>query len=86
MAGAAKDSTGRASSAAEADDRLGNRFAIIDSCPCETAVEAARQLLEDRGGSWSMHGDVLVCDNEYAARRLGGLPPEDLLNVTRALQ
>lgn len=55
-------------------------------CPRETAVEAARQLLEDRGGSWSMHGDVLVCDNDSAARRLGGLPPEDLLKVTRALQ
>jgi hypothetical protein len=56
------------------------------ACPRETAVEAARQLLEDRGGSWSRHGDALVCDNEYAARRLGGLPPEDLLKVTRALQ
>lgn len=56
------------------------------ACPRELAVEAAQQLLEDRGGTWSMQGDVLVCDNEYAARRLGGLPPEDLLKVTRALQ
>ncbi|MFI1989146.1 hypothetical protein [Actinoplanes sp. NPDC020271] len=56
------------------------------ACPRETAVEAARQLLEDGGGNWSMHGDVLVCDNENAARRLGGLPPEDLLKVTQALQ
>ncbi|WP_433788780.1 hypothetical protein [Actinoplanes sp. CA-252034] len=56
------------------------------ACPRETAVEAARQLLEDRGGRWSVHGDVLVSDNEYAARRLGGLPPEDLLKVTQALQ
>jgi hypothetical protein len=55
------------------------------TCSYEIAVEAAQQLLKDET-RWTMHGEVLLCDGRHAVRRPGGLPPEDLLKLTRALQ
>ncbi|MEV6602450.1 hypothetical protein AB0M36_37215 [Actinoplanes sp. NPDC051346] len=56
------------------------------ACSKETAMEAAQQLVTGREVRWSVQDDVLICDSEYAARRPGGLPPEDLVNVTQALR
>lgn len=48
------------------------------------AHEMAGQLLESQT-HWTWRGDVLVCDDDHAARRPGGMPYDDLLLVTRRL-
>jgi hypothetical protein len=48
------------------------------------ALETARQLL-DHTARWSRQDGVLVCDAGNSPRRVGGLPAEDLLLITRAL-
>ncbi|MEU8657039.1 hypothetical protein [Actinoplanes philippinensis] len=62
--------------------------ALIAVCaPHATPIEAretARRLL-DRPARWSTEDDALICDAASSPRRPGGLPPEDLVLVTRAL-
>lgn len=60
------------------------REVVNPACDGSVARDLAQELLEDPA-RWSRQGEALVCDYEYSVRAPGGLPPEDLLLVSRAL-
>ncbi|WIM93220.1 hypothetical protein ACTOB_005192 [Actinoplanes oblitus] len=75
---------GDADAPPEAAERVAAAFLAVGGGASAAASEAARQIL-DNPARWSPDGDVLVCDGEYAVRKRGGLPDDDLRLVTAAL-
>jgi hypothetical protein len=55
------------------------------TCSRTVALQAAQQLLESEA-QWVTQDGVLLCNDDHAVRRPGGLPSSDLFEVTRALR